>query len=357
MRSALSRFPDAAMEDPVLAVVMRRAESGSLPGKRSDGHVVSLAIEGGGMRGVVSAGMCAVLEMAGLVPAFDRIYGCSAGALTGCFTAAGQAVLWATTFEDIAGRELIDPARLLRRRPVLDLGFLFETVVGVRKPLSEDGLARGPALRALAVSAEDASLRVLGEFSDSAELLAAVRVSCTIPVIGGAPATYRGEAMLDGGLLEPIPYVSAVREGSSHVLVLRSRDTQHREPARRRVAELAVSRAYPQLRPLMCTAGARYNRDADALEALATPSPGGPAVTQVAVPPDSRLVGRLSTDRGRIGESLRLGATAMASALYGEPARLMWQPVPYGTHDPAVVSLPVRESARRPRAQRSPAVT
>ena len=282
---SVNRFRDIASEDPVLAVLLRRAESGSVPGKRSDGHVVSLAIEGGGMRGVVSAGMCAVLEMAGLVPAFDRIYGCSAGALAGCFTAAGQAVLWATTFEDTAGRELIDPARVLRRRPVLDLGFLFETVVGVRKPLSEEGLACGPELRVLAVSAEDASLRVLGDFRDSAELLAAVRVSCTIPVIGGAPVSYRGEPMFDGGLLEPIPYVTAMSEGTSHLLVLRSRDAQHRERARNRLAELAMTRAYPQLRPLAGTAGARYNRDANALETLATRPAGSPAVTQVVVPP------------------------------------------------------------------------
>ena len=49
------------MTDPVLDVVLRRAACGSTPGRRADGHVVSLAIEGGGMRGVVSAGMCAVL--------------------------------------------------------------------------------------------------------------------------------------------------------------------------------------------------------------------------------------------------------------------------------------------------------
>lgn len=329
-----------AVEDPVLAVIRRRAEFGSLPGGRSDGHIVALAIEGGGMRGVVSAGMCAVLEEAGLVSAFDRIYGCSAGAVTGCFTAAGQAVLWATSFEDTASRELIDPIRALRRRPVLDLGFLFETIIARRKPLSETGLAHGPVLRALAVSVEHPQLRVLGDFRDTAELLAAVRVSCTIPVIGGAPSTYRGEAMVDGGLLEPIPYVTAVSEGATHVLVLRTRDAQQRVRARSRVAELALSRAHPELRPLMAEAGARYNRDADALQALARRPTDGPVVTQVAVPPDSRLVGRLSTDRGRIAESLRLGATAMASALYGEPARLMWRPVPYvGAAPAAAVSI------------------
>ena len=61
-------------------------------------------------------------------------------------------------------------------------------------------------------------------------------------------------------------------------------------------------------------------------------------------------MGRLSTDRGRIAESLRLGATAMASALYGEPARLMWRPVPYLAPDSATEVVPrcrVRRSRRR----------
>ena len=309
----------------VLDVIRRRAEAGSVPGRRSDGHVVSLVIEGGGMRGVVSAGMCAVLEEAGLIDTFDRIYGCSAGAVTGCFTAAGQAVLWATTFEDIAGRELIDPARALGRRPVLDLGFLFEAIIAKRKPLSEAGLSRGPAFRAVAVSVEDPALQVLGDFQDTAELLAAVRVSCTIPVIGGAPASFRGVPMVDGGLLEAIPYKSAMREGSSHVLVLRSRPAEYRTRAHSLVTELTIRRATPGLRAVMRASAARYNRDADTLQELVQRG----IVTQIAVPTDSRLVRPLSTDRGRIAESLRLGAAAMASALYGEPTRLMWRPVPY----------------------------
>ena len=319
--------------DPVLDVILRRARAGSVPGRRSDGHVVSLAIEGGGMRGIVSAGMCAVLESAGLIPAFDRIYGCSAGAVSGCFTAAGQAVLWATTFEDLAGRELIDPARIVRGRPVLDLGFLFETVIAKRKPLSEEGLARGPELRAIAASAGDGTLRVLGGFRDTAELLEAVRVSCAIPLIGGVPPAFRGERMVDGGLVEAIPYVSALREGSSHVLVLRSRPTGYRARERSRMAEIAMRRTSLELRTAVRESGALYKRDAIELEELVR-RPGAPAVAQVAVPRASRLVRRLGTDPGRIAESLRLGAAAMASALYGGPTRLMWQPVPYGDPGP-----------------------
>src|SRR5512142_1064041 len=66
------------VDDPVLRIVLDRVRSGSRRGGRSDPHWVCLAIEGGGMRGAVSAGMCVVLEAAGLVPAFDRIYGVSA---------------------------------------------------------------------------------------------------------------------------------------------------------------------------------------------------------------------------------------------------------------------------------------
>ena len=61
-------------------MLLGRAAAGSQPGDRGDQHLVCLAVEGGGMRGSVSAGMCVALEAAGLVPAFDRIYGCSAGA-------------------------------------------------------------------------------------------------------------------------------------------------------------------------------------------------------------------------------------------------------------------------------------
>jgi predicted acylesterase/phospholipase RssA len=319
--------PVAPADDPVFRLIAERAAAGSTPGARTDPHLLCLAVEGGGMRGAVSAGMAAVLEAAGLVGAFDRIYGCSAGALNGCFAAAGQAALWAASFEDTAGRAFIDPRRILRRQPVLDLGYLFETVIGRRKPLSAEGLARGPAFRALAVSLEDVGLRVLGDFRDTDDLLAAVRVSCAVPVLGGAPPSYRGEAMVDGSLIEPIPYRAALREGATHVLVLRSRDAAYRSRPRARVAEFALRRVHPMLEPLVRASGPRYNRDAEELAALAGHSACLPVVTQVAVPPDVQLVGRLSTDPGRVAASLRLGADAMAAALYGDPAKVIWRPV------------------------------
>lgn len=318
----------AAADHPLYGVLLERAAARSRPRERTDPHVVALVVEGGGMRGAVSAGMCLVLEAAGLIDSFDRVYGCSSGALSGCFAAAGQASLWATSFEDSACREFINPRRALRRRPVLDLDFLFDDVIRRRRSLSEAGLAAGPEFSAVAVSVSHGKLRVLRDFESAADLLAAVRASCAVPVLAGAPPVYRGEPMVDGGLLEPIPYRTALREGATHVLVLRSRATGYRASREGRLAQPVLGRAHPALVPLLHSCDQRYNADASALEGLDRRAPLLPLVRQVAVPPGSRLVPRLSTDRGRIAGSIRLGAFTMASALYGARATQFWQPFP-----------------------------
>ena len=157
--AALLRAPEDA-PSPVLRITLERARAGSRPGLRADDHLVCLAIEGGGMRGAVSAGMCVVLEAAGLVSAFDRVYGVSAGALNGWATAVGQAALSATHYQDAVSRRGINPMRpLIRRRPVVDFDLPFEELIAAHNPLSFDRLAFGPEFRALATSLETGSLR------------------------------------------------------------------------------------------------------------------------------------------------------------------------------------------------------
>ena len=56
----------------VLRVIEERARSGSRPGHRDDGLRIALSIEGGGMRGTVSAGMALALYERGLLPPSTR---------------------------------------------------------------------------------------------------------------------------------------------------------------------------------------------------------------------------------------------------------------------------------------------
>ena len=55
-----------------------------------DKYKIGLAIEGGGMRGAVSAGAAAAISLLGLSDAFDSVYGSSAGALIAAFFVSKQ---------------------------------------------------------------------------------------------------------------------------------------------------------------------------------------------------------------------------------------------------------------------------
>jgi len=83
----------------VVQMLLRRREEGSRPGARTDGRRVALVIEGGGMRGAVSAGMTAAIEQLDLRDTFDEVHGASAGAFNAAFLLAGQAAYLATLYQ------------------------------------------------------------------------------------------------------------------------------------------------------------------------------------------------------------------------------------------------------------------
>lgn len=74
----------------VLQLIKQRFLTGSIPGNRQDSASLALAIEGGGMRGCVSAGMAAAIASLGLTDTFDTIYGSSAGSVIGSYMVSRQ---------------------------------------------------------------------------------------------------------------------------------------------------------------------------------------------------------------------------------------------------------------------------
>ena len=340
--ASLLRDPDV-VRDPVLGVVLERARAGTRPGERDDPHLVALAVEGGGMRGAVSSGMCVLLEAAGLTNAFDRIYGVSAGALNGWATAAGQAALSATHYEDAALHGVINHMRPLAGRPVVDFDLMFEELIGVRKPLAH--APGGPDFRAIALSLDTMAARVLRDFSSAAEVRDAVRASASLPRLGGAPPVFRGERMADGGLVEPIPYRTAIDEGATHVLVLRTRPAGFRRPAALERAEHMSLRADPRLAELVRSRIGAYNNEARDLE-RGLPDDDRAHVQQVTVPDRTRLIGRLDPSRERVVEAVRLGAQAMAECVLTGRVDLCWQPVVYRDAAPEPEPVPQRSGSR-----------
>ena len=208
----------------VIELLVARAARGSRP-PHDDGARIALAVEGGAMRGVISAGMVSALEDLGLGSAFDAVYGSSAGAINAAYFLAGQARLGTRIYyEDINTRRFIDLGRAFTQRPILDLDFLLDEVAGRRKRLEMGRVIDSASpLVILATDVDTQSPAVFRRFVDGRSLRDALHAGATMPIVAGGPREYEGHRYLDAVLSEPIPVGAAERDGHTHVLALLTR--------------------------------------------------------------------------------------------------------------------------------------
>ncbi len=209
----------------VLGVLRARAARG-LDAPHEDGARVALVVEGGAMRGVISAGMVSALEVLGLARLFDRIYGSSAGAINAAYFLAGQAALGTRIYyEDINNRRFIDPGRAVFGRAIVDLGFLIDDVAVHRKALDVARVLASPVdLSVMATDVDSEASVALAGFQHAPELFGALRAGATMPVVAGGPHVFAGHRYLDASLTEPIAVPTAERDGCTHVVALLTRD-------------------------------------------------------------------------------------------------------------------------------------
>ena len=247
----------------VVDTVIERRRSGSLPDSREDGKILALAIEGGGMAGAVSAGMCVALEELDLINSFDRIYGCSSGALNGVYTRHGQAKEGINNYLETANRKFSNYLRLFKGDPVINFNVLFDEVIQ-NNPLTPK--EKGPNFLALAIDLDTFELKTLRDFINLEESVKAVRASCSLPILSGPPLSFRGSYMIDGGLLESIPYHTALIEGADEIMVLRSKTVDYRKKEYQRGTMKILHRYYPDIAPLIERRPKIYNSEADFLQ-------------------------------------------------------------------------------------------
>jgi predicted patatin/cPLA2 family phospholipase len=209
----------------VRELIRQRQLERSAPGARNDGAKLGLVIEGGGMRGVVSAGMVAGLESAGVLDCFDAVYGSSAGAINGAYFVAGQARYGTTIYyQDINNKAFIDMARWLTSRPPLSLEFLLDHVAETVKPLDWQAVIGSKIpLVVVASSLGEGRAVYMRDFRDKHDLRECLRGSARIPIVAGLPVSHRDKRLWDALVFEAIPVHAAAADGCTHVVGLLTR--------------------------------------------------------------------------------------------------------------------------------------
>jgi predicted patatin/cPLA2 family phospholipase len=332
----LARIPIAEDQraHPVIQALHRRRDEESRPGERTDGRRIALVIEGGGMRGVVSAGMTAAIEQLGLTGAFDEVHGASAGAFNGAFLLAGQAAYLTALYPHGFGDpRFVSVRRALRGHPLFDLDYVIGDVWRRQRPLLvERILTSGIDLHCTATDVDRAEIVDLAGLRDGEEIRCAMRASGRLPWLAGPPVSFRGRRLLDATIAEAIPvHVALTTATDLLVLQTRPQGVGHR-PLSGIVARLTdryLEKLNPALVELVHTRSDRYDQLSERLAGQAADPGARPAVCVIRPPAGALLISQTENRLSALATAGSHGLRAAWMALEGEDPELVSTPLAY----------------------------
>lgn len=307
----------------VATLIRHRLQSSSTRGDRQDNWRLAIAIEGGGMRGIVSAATAKAVADAGLLPAVDLIVGTSAGAQNAAALAAGVIDPFTAAYADMfTDTKYVDVKRLRRREPIIDIRGL---CADIEAEFEFTQLINDPAACPIAFVATDvdsAQAEILTDFSDPDDFMQSLIASGLLPLLAGSPLELRGRRWIDGGVGEAIGVQSAQQLGATHVLVLATR-ALGTGPSRSPfdfLVEQYLQRLNPELRQLYRSRPDRYR---ELTSCVAADAVAGVRTTILAPAPSDPLPSRLERDPGAIQAAQHAAiasTTAQLSSLLGDVA-------------------------------------
>ena len=272
----------------------------------------ALVLEGGGMRGVFTAGVLDFFIDKGIT--FDNVTGVSAGA--------GHAVSYLSSQRGRAYRvnvNYLDDKRYCSLRSLVGTGDLFGADMLYREipekldPYDYDAyLAQKSVFRAVVTDCETgcAEYPVIREMKNDIQY---VRASASMPFVSRIVRIGSGR-FLDGGISDPIPFEHMLDLGCNKVVTVLTQPYGYRKKRSSAYSVLSAAfyPAYKGLRYSICERYALYNDTLDALEAA---EESGEVF--VIRPPRSLGIGRTEKDRALLDCAYNLGY-AEAERRYGE---------------------------------------
>jgi predicted patatin/cPLA2 family phospholipase len=257
--------------------------------------------------------MVMALEELGLTRCFDAVYGSSAGALNGAWLLSGRALTGMRGWWDPEiMRRVINPWRFLRGRPVFDTDYLVNTVYRDLTPMDFPAILANPVTyHPLATDADTGvSVDLRPYIHQVADLQQALRATTCLPILAGSPIQLGGRRFVDAGVAEPLPFRTALQQGATHVLMLRTRRATERPTKPPRSHGILVPRYFPGLRKVWSEQLTRDVADEQLLSELVS-------VMSVRPPSDAPNVTAMERDPRVLRRAVMFGRQAVHAALAG----------------------------------------
>lgn len=228
-----------------------------------------LILEGGGQRGVFTAGVLNLLMEKEIL--FSNVYGVSAGACNAVDYTAGQTgrTKKCMITSDKAYR-YVSLKNIIRSRSLFDMDMLFDKLPNQYIPFDYDAFFNSKVkCELVATNCLTGRAEYFSEDKNKKQLMDICRASSSLPL--ASPMVYiHGVPYLDGGIADSIPLARSIKMGNhKHVLIL-TRNYGYRKKSSHKNNALVLSayRNYPDLAYAILRRPAVYNRCIDIVEKL-----------------------------------------------------------------------------------------
>lgn len=229
----------------------------------------ALALEGGSLRCMFSAGAVDVMMEQGLWA--GGVFGVSAGALTGVSYVSRQIGRTAqVNLQFVNDKRYLGLGNLLFKKSIFNFDFLFGEVSDSLIPLDREEFARSEMGFTAVCTDCRTGAPLYVEKGACGDIYGAIRASASMPLLSPT-VDVEGIPCVDGGASCSIPYARPLEEGYGKVVVVTTREHGYRKPQTpRALASLYARhyRQYPQLVRALLETPRRYARELDELDRL-----------------------------------------------------------------------------------------
>ena len=188
---------------------------------------VGLVLEGGGLRGVYTAGVLDEFLKEKIV--FPDVYAVSAGACCSLSYVSGQFERNKEIFYKYVPDDRYISIRNLRQTGSLfGFDFIFGELFHTLMPFDYDAFRQSPVRLHIGTTELQSGSAVFFGNADLDDTFLPVQASSSLPFLSNI-VTMGGKPYLDGGLAAPIPYHRSLQDGNSKNVVVLTRDYSYRK--------------------------------------------------------------------------------------------------------------------------------
>ena len=259
-------------------------------------YKAGLVLEGGGMKGIYTAGVLDFFLDKGLM--FSSCYGVSAGACHLCsFLSRQRGRAYAVSVDYLEDKNYCSVSSLLRTGDLFGVKMCYDDIPNRLNPYDYEAFEQYQGRAFAVVTNIETGRAEYLRLRDMHRDIAAVRASASLPLVS-RNVEIDGRLYLDGGLSASVPIMHSILDGNrKNVVVLTKEEGYRRKPSKHLELVRLRYAKYPKVYELMANRHIAYNRMLDYLEAQ---EKNGQAF--VIRPEKASGVGRVEKDK----EKLRL---------------------------------------------------